>query len=454
MAMKSSFVSRLHLASARGMTLVEMMVALVVTLIMMGAVITVFGFIGETVTDSRSIIETNDRLRSAAHRLREDLGSVTATMVPPLRPESGMGYFEIIEGDARSYPTANRAFAPADRDLITGDYDDALLFTIRSGGEPFRGKSMKPAPTPGTGLVPIDIESPTAEVAWYLRPGLVQGGVQTYVLCRKLMLIVPELPANQTLSPNFYVNYDVSARRTSATNLNALPNTLGDLTKRENRFAHHATFPHALLDLPVSNSAPPPLKTFEETGLGRAGEDVVLTNVLGMDVQVWDPAAPLRKFDAYDKILTPSDPAYGAAKNYPATKVLQGAYVDLGSLPNTTTFMSLPNRKSGLMPPGTGQPPIPYCTYDTWSFHYEHDGVRQSTQTGMMDTNNQPIIDAGTNGIDDNAMQSPGIDDVTERETMPPYPLPLRGIRVTLRVYEPSSRQVREVTVVESFVPE
>ncbi len=36
---------------------------------------------------------------------------------------------------------------------------------------------------------------------------------------------------------------------------------------------------------------------------------------------------------------------------------------------------------------------------------------------------------------------------------MPPYPLPLRGIRVTLRVYEPSSRQVREVTVVESFVP-
>ncbi len=37
---------------------------------------------------------------------------------------------------------------------------------------------------------------------------------------------------------------------------------------------------------------------------------------------------------------------------------------------------------------------------------------------------------------------------------MPPYPLPLRGIRVTLRVYEPSSRQVREVTVVESFVPE
>jgi hypothetical protein len=432
-----------------------MMVALVVTLIMMGAVITVFGFIGETVTDSRSIIETNNQLRSAAHRLREDLGSVTATMVPPLRPESGMGYFEIIEGMERDAYTENGTLKTT---TVQGDTDDALFFTIRSGGEPFRGKSMKPAPPPSTGLVPIDIESPTAEVAWYLRPGLVQGGVQTFVLCRKLMLIAPELPPNQTLSPNFYVNYDISARRTSATNLNALPNTLGDLTKRENRFAHHETFPHALLNLPVRDSAPPPLKTFEETGLGRAGEDVVLTNVLGMDVQVWDPQAPLKTWQGRDVILTPSDPSYRdpqSAKAYPQNNPLRGAYVDLGSHANTTTFMSLPNRKSGLMPPGTNQLPIPYCTYDTWSFHYEHDGVRQSTQTGMMDPNsNQPIIDAGTNGIDDNPLQAPGIDDVTERETMPPYPLPLRGIRVTLRVYEPSSRQVREVTVVESFVPE
>ncbi len=96
--MTFSFVPRANLASSRGMTLVEMLVALTITLIMMGAVITVFGFIGEQVTDSRSIIETNDRLRSAAHRLREDLSSVTAEMMPPLRPESGSGYFEIIEG--------------------------------------------------------------------------------------------------------------------------------------------------------------------------------------------------------------------------------------------------------------------------------------------------------------------------------------------------------------------
>ena len=38
-----------------GITLVEMLVALAVTLLMMGAVITVFGFIGEHMTDSRDV---------------------------------------------------------------------------------------------------------------------------------------------------------------------------------------------------------------------------------------------------------------------------------------------------------------------------------------------------------------------------------------------------------------
>jgi hypothetical protein len=30
----------------------------------------------------------------------------------------------------------------------------------------------------------------------------------------------------------------------------------------------------------------------------------------------------------------------------------------------------------------------------------------------------------------------------------------LRGIRVTIRVYEPASQQVREVVVVQDFLPE
>jgi hypothetical protein len=46
------------------------------------------------------------------------------------------------------------------------------------------------------------------------------------------------------------------------------------------------------------------------------------------------------------------------------------------------------------------------------------------------------------------------VDDVTERETSPPYPFPLRGIQITLRIIDPDSRQSRQITVVNDFTPE
>ncbi len=47
-----------------------------------------------------------------------------------------------------------------------------------------------------------------------------------------------------------------------------------------------------------------------------------------------------------------------------------------------------------------------------------------------------------------------GPDDVGERETVPPYDKPLRGVQVLLRLYERDSRQMRQVSVNQSFVPE
>jgi hypothetical protein len=80
--------------------------------------------------------------------------------------------------------------------------------------------------------------------------------------------------------------------------------------------------------------------------------------------------------------------------------------------------------------------------YDTWSTHYESNGI---------DDDGDGTADEGTNGIDDN---SDGvIDDALEAETSPPYPVPLRGLEVRLRTFEPTSRQVRQVTVRHTFVP-
>jgi hypothetical protein len=132
--------------------------------------------------------------------------------------------------------------------------------------------------------------------------------------------------------------------------------------------------------------------------------------------------------------------------------------------------------KSTGMPIYSNNDHIP-ATFDTWSYHYEHDGLDQDRfdktkyrhndrldgQTSgktigndypnpSSDTVPNTVVDQGTDGFDNNG--DGVVDDPGERETSPPYPVPLRGIKVKIRCYEPDSRQFHEVDIVESFVPE
>jgi hypothetical protein len=82
-------------------------------------------------------------------------------------------------------------------------------------------------------------------------------------------------------------------------------------------------------------------------------------------------------------------------------------------------------------------------TYDTWALSYERDGINQ---------NGGATIDEGTDGIDSDGKN--GVDDVGERETVPPYSYPLRGLQIKIRFYEPGTRQVRQATVGTDFISE
>jgi hypothetical protein len=419
---------------SRGITLVEMLVALAVTLMMMGAVITVFGFIGERVTDSRGIIETNQRLRSAAHRLREDLSSITVEAIPWQRPESGQGYLEILEG-----PLRDAYDASGNINLLPGgDTDDVLMFTVRSEGDPYRGKF-------GTSF----IESNTAEVVWYVRTtaGVITNP-PTYTLCRRQFLIVPQAPltVEKARPDTFFDFYDVSARITGPKRGDVVANTLGDLTKRENRFKHGPALlnPQAYPFRVNIDTAATGIRSSFPPGHAREGEEVVLANVLSFNVQVFDPGVVIRANGS--AAFEPGDPGYRNTSAAGAGQA-RGAYMDLGDPVLGSIFGAIDpvaGVKSRLAPSNN------YSTYDTWSFHYEHDGIRQPGAT-IPD-----LVDAGTNGLDDNPGDptTVGVDDMSERETSPPYPYPLRGLRVKIRVYEPGSKQVREVTVAHSFVPE
>ncbi len=383
-----------------GVSLVEMLVTLAITLMMMAAVVSVFALISDSVSATRSTTEMSDRLRAAADRLQADLDGATVTAMPTIRPDAGLGYLEYVEG-----PQVDSRL-PTEPENIAGDLDDVLMLTVRSRGAPFAGK-------PEFLAGPELIESDVAEVVYFVRNNTLYRQVRTVLPSAEF---VPNARRPQSFSRDISFRLDDQGR--------VVYNSLGDLTKRENRFAHLRTeFPY-----PLSTGQLLPYDAYTPAD-DRAGQDVLLTNVIGFDIKVFDATAPIRQ-TREGAVVQPGDPAYATAQNLD----LAGAFVDLNYA-----------RADGLSHfSGPGDPRSRLTnTYDTWSFHYEHNGINEDQDQ---------LVDEGTNGIDDD--NRAGVDDPGERETAPPYDVPLRGMQIRLRVWEPDSRQVREVTVVGEFLPD
>lgn len=492
-----------------GMTLVEMLVALAATLLLMAAVAQVFGAFGSAVTNSRSLLEADARMRAVAWKLRSDLAGSTCRMIPPTRHDSGEGYLEIIEGPAReSDAVAGAPLGPA-------DHDDVLLLTTRSNEVQFIGRAPTNMSTPTPDDLTDIFESTLAEVGWFTRATPGTASPVTYTLYRRQMLLLGyagtqpfhsnpggdnSIPWAEYGSWREYFNapLDVSSRlEANSFESRLFPNTLTDLSRRETRFMHcvsgnvsATTFPFRFvrhqdisgvpLQLPaalggltfdpvagIDDDRDPAPSTDESGERGpRTGEDVVLTNVLAFDVRVFDPAVPVVPSPSGNTALVPGDPGYTA----PANAVGTGAYVDLGHGVTTNPLTVA----RGVFPHfgGNGDPRSKLDsasesaagygnrrTYDTWTTHYEANGKDEDLDSS---------VDDGTDGLDndsDGRIDEPPCDangdgdyadagdDPGELETAPPYPYPLRGIEVRIRCWEPSSRQVRQVTIRHTFVP-
>ena len=295
--------SRAPRSAPRGLTLIEMLIGMAITLVMMAAVVNLFATLGGGVRFRRASMEMNSNLRTARARLFRDLAGATCLAVPKSNFEDDNradGYIEIIEGQwsdrnpsqlvtsggtvnvDRIDPTTSQV--PRDNGVIDydgsgevdgrderehfnrlqslspgglGDYDDILCLTVRSESEPFQGR----LPIWNAGLDDgqgnagwwemTTIESNLAEVIWYavenpLDRSLGEPGMRT--IYRRVLLIAPwvsSLPAysgsanskaDVITDSDYFRLCDVSFRRQGTARI---PNTLADLSKRENRFAHH-----------------------------------------------------------------------------------------------------------------------------------------------------------------------------------------------------------------------
>ena len=402
-------------SAVRGFTLIELLVAATIALSVMAVVASLFALFGRAASNGQSVIDMSARMRAAGAKLSQDLKGVTARLAPSVDPESATGYFELIEGTT------------TDASSTVGDCDDALLFTTRSPTRAFAGRFNA-----------SQIESSTAEVAWFCRPTPV-GGASLYTVYRRQLIVTgyvgaaPFYVSGSTTNnqipgtlPAAYNLYDISLRASGAA---LVPNTLADLTIRANRFLHIP------VSTPVFSVATP--GTYFDSASGREGEDIVLTNVLAFDVRVFDPKAQSKINGT--TVLYPTDPGYSGGTDptgpivAPATTGpflgVKGCFIDLGQANLSTILSSAANPGSGLT-----------STYDTWSTHYESDGFDDDGVLG---------IDQGTDGLDSNSDNMP--DDLDEAENPPPYAVPLSGIEILIRCYDPISQQVRQITVRQVF---
>lgn len=433
------FGSRLttHFAApldARGVraafTLLEVLIALTITLILMGTVAELFSRVSEGIINSRSVMELNDQVRHAKHRLIQDLRGVSAPTIPPLSPDMHLGYFEYVEGPRVAYSQIagnsvggdvgeNLSGSAANQAVnsIMGDVDDILMFTTTSFDDKFVGRSGV------RNGINYAIKSRHAEVAWFLRRSTAvpsirnDGRAEYYTLYRRQFVVLPNAVVFGSLD---YAgtdlslqteggNYDNRAQPINlATGKYAIDprnrrNSLGDLTKRENRSLHQpvlwpyemvyvappftggAIYHPALgrgspgeLSLPtlaeqshgdfplptqekVSGTGNYVLKTTftptppigyaiqgvgtRSSGFGagaRQGSDIILTNVVGFDVKAWDPGAPVFRAAA----PPPIPPA--AASWCRGTPATSAPWIALTAARRTPIYNRSPSAPSGI----------------------------------------------------------------------------------------------------------
>jgi hypothetical protein len=477
-----------------GLTIIEMLVSMAITLIMLFAIVRVFELMGDGVNSGRATMELSAQLRQATHLLQEDLDGLTVPTQPWAYEETAAGYFQVIEGPDRDLRGAIDPVLTKIKEPVTtanfGNYDidDILMFTSRAKGRTFKTsidgyQTSTGGATGGTGpRKKILLESQVAEVVWFCHPiaretspgnfqristGLNPDG--SLVTTNLYRLVIPVRPGerNTVIELNDPIDKrPLNGRLPDNTQQRVYGVSLEQLTRRHNRFLHDKIAPlkeihelnipvlHQFMDFPPVDFGGLDAGTgsrLEREQASFRAEHLVLRNVLSFDVRVFHPGATERHV-GQNISMGPGDVEWDMETDTQLNSNFQnlrtGAYIDLAC--NETGILDVPNFH--LNPHPRSQLTIP--TWDTWPFYYEQDGKDQDDNPATeMDR------DEGINGIDDPVMHNDAdtrdgvVDDPAERETSPPYPYPLRGIQVRVRVVDPESQQIRQVTMCSDFVP-
>ena len=246
-----------------GYTLIEILLAVTLGLVLMLGVVQMFAMVANYVTSSQSLMELDQKVRSAQIMLQNDLTRYTARMTIPAEPNSGTGYFRIDENSSTAVttsPDTRLSDFYSNLSGILGDNDDVLTFTIHDLDSPFIGRDT--STTPAT-----VVHSPDAEVKWFVYKMADPSNPTSHIL--KLYRSINVL--NPTGAPSNTVTGNI--KDASLSDLAFTPGSGGSGRGRGGAAAD--------TNYRVSVS------TTEANVLTNA--ELILDNIIMFDVKVWDP---------------------------------------------------------------------------------------------------------------------------------------------------------------------
>jgi hypothetical protein len=431
-------------------------------------------------------------------------------------PSDAMPYRDLFYSSATP-PAPGASAIPYSNpiDSSFGDLDDSFALTVRSEGKPFVGRDWNGNLVESYEAEIIywtafldqndnDALDPVEPIMLMRRQLLILPGLVSASSVNNRL-------DNYATGASHGDLHDISVRIQG--NNSAVANSLGDLTNPRNRPLHsfiRRPIPHPSLDV-----FPRIIKPSQMNGPDRyLHRFVILQDLRGFDVRLYDPLAPILMEPNSGVAIAPGDasfPINATAIRSAWDRVLgRGAFVDLGYAipydpasgeyvlnPGTADVAAMgnwysPTNTTGRISYFSGIPSYIESgsdrlksssehfwgwngellandaaflamkqfaiRYDTWSTYFERDGLDRGMNPVVTPPPppGSPAIsnggDLATNGIDDDLAN--GVDDPGERDTAPPYDVPLRGMEVRLRMLHYETRQVRQVSVVSDFVPE
>lgn len=505
----------------RALTLVEVLIALAITLLILLSMTQAFTVASREIGIGRNRLLVAERVRDAADLVRLDLERLSLNVRPTYSSAEGQGYLEIVD---RAY--RDMTFLDSASNLL-GDIDDILMFTAISPDRPFKGRFdgriiesteaeiiyfTRNVDSNGNGVIDYGDQIRLYRRVLLIRPDLtpmVNGTLSSNNVVYRSVFRFNEFVNNNGLDPallnltpyaKFLQFNDVSLCRDFENPIITFSpeppapvpppmgryrcNSLGTLTHPKNRTAHFATtgvvlgngrlelagFPHPVMAnyTPAQRVANTVLDDLIMFGT-MAGSDVVLENVVGFDVKVFDPTVPIYRYSGLP--MMPHDNGYAAMVASGSVPDGFGCYVDLGGMEYRTTdgtpaghglgpVVVIPTlshhfahwRTRLVAPqyqafrneePGAGYWSTIMTTYEavaggptyaTWTRDFERDGI---------DNDGDGLIDEGSDGVPIAGNAVPGIRN--DRDSAPPYLQPITSVQVALRAasYNADRQQIR-----------